>query len=300
MAPSYLQELLEIYQPSPYLGSASKICFKNEEQSRKFTDELRLETFVDNLNKKFKTFLFNQGGAEVSLLFRSPKKTVTTDKLSQTFKFAEISEEFVHKKLKSLKTNKASGLDQLSPRLMKDSSSLIAKPLALIMNYSIAQGSVPLDWKASKVSPLYKGGKAYDMDNYRPISVLCISSKIFERAIHSQLCGFLEKNKLLSPYQCGFRKRYSTELATISLSDSILRSMDQGTLTGSVFIDLKKAFDTVDHDLSIEKLSRYVSELLWFRNYLHDRSQVVQYENSLSPPSRISTGVPQGSVLGPL
>ena len=141
------------------------------------------------------------------------------------------------------------------------------------------------------------------MDNYRPISVLCISSKIFERAIHSQLCGLLEKNKLLSPYQCGFRKRYSTELATISLSDSILRSMDQGMLTGSVFIDLKKAFDTVDHDLIIEKLSRYGvrnSELLWSRNYLHDRSQVVQYENSLSPPSRISTGVPQGSVLGPL
>ena len=107
------------------------------------------------------------------------------------------------------------------------------------------------------------------MDNYCPIAVLCISSKIFERAIHSQLCGFLEKNKLLSPYQCGFRKRYSTELATISLSDSILRSMDQGMLTGSVFIDLKKAFDTVDHDLLIEKLSRYGvrnSELLWFRN----------------------------------
>ena len=124
--------------------------------------------------------------------FRSPKKTVTTDKTSQTFKFAEISEEFVRMKLKSLKTNKASGLDQLSPRLMKDSSSLIAKPLALIMNYSNAQGSEPLDldWKASKVSPLYKGGKAYDMDNYRLISVLCISSKIFERAIHSQLCGF--------------------------------------------------------------------------------------------------------------
>ena len=218
-------------------------------------------------------------GVEASLLFRSPKKTVTTDKTSQTFKFVEISEEFVHKKLKSLKTNKASGLDQLSPRLMKDSSSLIAKPLALIMNYSIAQGSIPLDWKASKVSPLYKGGKAYDMDNHRPIAVLCISSKIFERAIHSQLSGFLEKNKLLSPYQCGFRKRYSTELATISLSDSILRSMDQGMLTGSVFIDLKKAFDTVDHDLLIEKLSRYgvrSSELLWFRNYLHDRSQVVQ------------------------
>ena len=108
---------------------------------------------------------------------------------------------------------------------------------------------------------------------------------------------------MLSPYQCGFRKRYSTELATISLSNSVLRSMDQGMLTGSVFIDLKKAFDTVDHDLLIEKLFRYGvrnSELLWFRNYLHDRSQVVQYENSLSPPSRISTGVPQGSVLGPL
>ncbi len=162
---------------------------------------------------------------------------------------------------------------------------------------------MPSDWKMSKVSPLFKGGKAYDMDNYRPISVLCISSKIFERAIHSQLCGFLEENQLLSPYQCGFRKGYSTELATIALSDSILQSMDQGMLTGSVFIDLKKAFDTVHHDLLIEKLSRYGirnSELSWFKDYLNNRSQVVQYENSFCKPSKISTGVPQGSVLGPL
>ena len=135
------------YQSSSFKIN-SEICTDNKQIGASFNS-----FFTETVSR-----LVQLIGAEASLLFRSPKKTITTDKTSQTFKFAEISE-FVHKKLKSLKTNKASGLDQLSPRLMKDSSSLIAKPLALIMNYSIAQGSVPLDWKASKVSPLYKVAK---------------------------------------------------------------------------------------------------------------------------------------------
>jgi sarcosine oxidase/L-pipecolate oxidase len=100
----------------------------------------------------------------------------------------------------------------------------------------------PPNGKSTRVTPLFKGGKSTNMDNYRPISVLCISSKILERVIHSQLYRFLEETKVLSPYQCGFRKDYSTEFATISFTDSIRRSMDQGMMTGAVFIDLKKAF----------------------------------------------------------
>ena len=151
---------------------------------------------------------------------------------------------------------------------------------------------------------MFKNGKANDMDNYRPISVLPTISKVLERVVHTQLYDFLAKEKLLSPYQCGFRKGHSTELAVLSFTDSIRRSMDQGLLTGAVFIDLRKAFDTVDHDLLLEKLTKGYGvtgkELGWFKDYLTDRRQVVTVQSTLSDPCDVAFGVPQGSILGPL
>ena len=130
-----------------------------------------------------------------------------------------------------------------------------------------------------------------------------VASKLLERAVHLQLYGFLSENELLSPYQCGFRKKHSTESAAIFFTDSIRRGIDQGLLTGAVFIDLRKAFDTVDHDILLEKL-KYCgilnTELDWFSNYLKNRSQVVGFGKDLSEPCVITSGVPQGSILGPL
>ena len=111
---------------------------------------------------------------------------------------------------------------------------------------------------------------------------------------------FLAREKLLSPYQCGFRKGHFTDLAVLSFTDSIRRSMDQGLLTGAVFIDLRKAFDTVDHDLLLEKLTMGYGvtgkELGWFRDYLTDRRQVVTVQSTLSDPCDVAFGVPQGSI----
>ena len=135
------------------------------------------------------------------------------------------------------------------------------------------------------------------------MSVLSTASKILERAVHCQLYEYLNKHKLLNPFQCGFRRNHSTETAAISFTDSIRRQMDQSCLTGAVFIDLRRAFDTVDHALLLDKLRRYgimESELAWFRDYLSNRTQIVSYQNKLSSPRTISTGVPQGSILGPL
>ena len=142
-----------------------------------------------------------------------------------------------------------------------------------------------------------------DMDNYRPISVLPVVSKVLERVVNHQLHSFLSEHKLLSPFQCGFRRNHSTEFAAIAFSDYIRRGMDLGLLTGAVFIDLRKAFDSVDHEILISKLESYGLkdiELDWFRNYLTDRKQLVSFGKEISYPCLITSGVPRGSIFGPL
>ena len=171
------------------------------------------------------------------------------------FNFLEITEEFVLSQLRSLKSGKAVGLDGIPARLLKDSADIVVKPVTFIINTSLRTSKVPCDWKSARVIPLFKKGKADEMDNYRPISILPVLSKVLERAVHIQLYKYLQQYKILSPYQCGFRKCHSTEFAALSFSDNIRRNMDQGQLTGAVFIDLRKAFDTVDHAVLLDKLS---------------------------------------------
>eukprot|EP00795_Rhopilema_esculentum_P017922 gene17922-biopygen753 len=141
------------------------------------------------------------------------------------------------------------------------------------------------------------------MDNYRPISVLPVISKVFERVVHNQLYDYLEANNMLSERQFGFRKRSSTQHAVTFFSDFIRTNMDRGLMTGAVFIDLRKAFDTVDHERLLSKLLHYGiknKELCWFESYLFGRTQIVSYDGALSENQAISCGVPQGSILGPL
>ena len=117
-------------------------------------------------------------------------------------------------------------------------SSPVTRPLTIIINASLQSGRVLDDWKAARVIPLFKKGKAEDMDNYRPISILPVLSKILERAVHRKLYHYLQQHNILSPYQCGFRKCHSAEFAALSFADTFRRNIDQGQLTGGVFIDL--------------------------------------------------------------
>ena len=214
-----------------------------------------------------------------------------------------VNESLIVKTLQGLKSSKARGLGNISPRMMKDAAVVVAKPLTRTVNESLSQGTVPSEWKYAKITPLYKKGMSTDMDNYRPISVLPVVSKVLERVVHHQLHSFLSEHKLLSPFQCGFRRNHSTEFAAIAFSDCIRRGMDLGLLTGAVFIDLSKAFDSVDHEILISKLESYELkdiELDWFRNYLTDRKQLVRFGKEFSDPCLITLGVPQGSILGPL
>ena len=195
------------------------------------------------------------------------------------------------------------GLDNIPPRLLKDASAMVTKPITAIINASLSQSKVPDEWKAGYVIPSFKKGRKDNVDNYLLISILPAISKLLERVMHTQLVSYLEENHLLSPFQCVFRKQHSTTFAALSFADKIQRNIDQGFMTGAVFVDLRKAFDTTDHSILSRKLHFLGikgKELNWFENYLSGRTQVVDVGGASSDPTHITSGVPQGSILGPI
>ena len=168
---------------------------------------------------------------------------------------------------------------------------------------SISTGEYPDFLKIAKVLPIHIKGEHSDMNNYRPISILSHLNKIFETIISKQIKIFLKKQNILYRYQYGFRENHSTDHALINIVDSIKISIDEGKLAGGIFVDLTKAFYTVNHSILLEKLDnmgiRGIPHKL-MKSYLSNRSQYVQIGNTKSHHLPITCGVPQGSVLGPL
>ena len=205
--------------------------------------------------------------------------------------------------LKSVNRNKVTGLDDLPPGLIKDSDDLISAPLAHLIHLSLKTSIFPTDWKAAKAIPTHNSGAQSNPDNYRPISVLLVISKIIEKIIHRQLITFLDKNHLLTKFRFDFRPKLSTEYAATILLDSIRDNVDKGRFVGAIFVDLSKAFDTVSHAMFLDKLPLYEvegKELEWFKDYLFFRKATVAYNGCFSKEHVLLTRVPQGSVLGPL
>ena len=179
---------------------------------------------------------------------------------------------------KKMKRKKTTGSDNLPAGMLKDSASTISSPLSFIINLSLRQGMVPSEWKVASVTPIHKAGPKNEFENYRPISVLSILSKVLERIVHKQLLTHLETENLLSSCQYGFRPGRSTQLATTKFIDSVRRTVDKGLIVGSIFIDLSKAFDTLSHSKLLTKLSAYGVrdvELQWFTDYLFNRKVFV-------------------------
>ena len=122
------------------------------------------------------------------------------------------------------------------------------------MNRSLSEGSVPSDWKHAVVTPIHKSGSTSDAANYRPISTLPVFSKILERAVHTMVYAYFQENNLLSNHQSGYRPLHSTSTCLIDVTNRLLQNIDRGRLTGMIFLDLTKAFDTIDHDVMLNKL----------------------------------------------
>ena len=170
--------------------------------------------------------------------YQNPNKTYTT------FKFTPVTvnEKFRH--CKKLKRKKTSGIDNLPPEFLKDTVFNIVKPLNHLINLCLSAGKMTKAFKIGKMTPLFKNGSKHQFDNYRPIKVLSICSKVLEHCIHSQLTNHLETHKLLSQYQFGFRSKQNTEAVATIFVDSIRKNMGLGKLTGAIFIDLSKVFDS--------------------------------------------------------
>ena len=161
----------------------------------------------------------------------------------------------------------------------------------------------PDQCKIAKLKPLFKKGDKTKPKNFRPISLLPLISKVLEKIIHDQTQEFLTNNKILYKYQSGFRPQHSTDFCLSFLNNKILNGFDAGLLTGMILIDLRKAFDTIDHKILLNKM-QYLNfsenTIAWFRSYLENRTFLVTIENITSNAGNLSCGVPQGSILGPL
>uniref|UniRef100_A0A8C8E0L6 Reverse transcriptase domain-containing protein n=1 Tax=Oryzias sinensis TaxID=183150 RepID=A0A8C8E0L6_9TELE len=209
----------------------------------------------------------------------------------------------VEQVINELSSTSSSGPDGIEAKFFKLASHVLCFPLAALLNLSFTTAEVPLAWKRAKVIPLHKGGKSNDMSNYRPISIINSIVKVYEKIIFNQLSEYLTLNNILSPFQSGFQKHFSTTSALLKFTNDIFSGFDNNMLTGALFIDLTKAFDMVDHYLLLDKLHSIGldrSSLLWFNSYLHHRQQCVLFNGSYSNFLSVDKGVPQGSALGPL
>ena len=203
--------------------------------------------------------------------------------------------------MNNLDAGKSTGLDGIPARFLKDGASVLKIPIAHIVNTSIVTNTVPNEFKEAKVKPLFKKNKQTDVGNYRPVSILSSVSKVLEKSVYTQVENYLTDNKLLFDHQSGFRQKFSTDSCLIHLLDHIRTQSSHGLYTGMIMIDLQKAFDTVNHDILCSKLKGMGFESVeWFRSYLSERQQIVHINDTYSKPCKISCGVPQGSILGPL
>ena len=219
------------------------------------------------------------------------------------FNFKHVTRDQVLKELKSIRNDCSSGYDNLPISLIKPIACHLGSPLTHIINSGIQENLFHQQWKIGKITPIPKTEHSTTPDQFRPVTVLPILSKIYERLMAKQIVTFIEESNIYKPSMSGFRKNHSTETLLMKIRDDIVRAMNKGEITLATFIDYSKAFDTVDFKTLLCKLRKlgfsYSASMLML-SYLSDRKQFVQIDDKQSDRETVIFGVPQGSVLGPI
>jgi hypothetical protein len=274
------------------------IDFKIENKGQLITDP---KTVV-NLFNKFFVSIGPDLASKIPTTAKDFKTYLKGSYIDSFFLMPTISSEVINV-THLLPNKKSAGFDEIPVTILKQTIDLLADPLSKIINLSLSKGIVPKLLKIAKVCPIYKQGSKDEICNYRPISVLPSFSKVFEKIVFTRLNEYLLKMNIIIPNQYGFRAHHSTSMALLDLYDKISQNIDDKKYVIGLFIDLQKAFDTIDHKILLEKLFHYGirgKALDWFTSYLSERQQYVSMSDVASSYEPVCCGVPQGSILGPL
>ena len=273
-----------------------------------------LKEFIGNkrsktsISDKIKPKEFNHHFANVGRKLTEPMKTQDPiwkgPSCVYNFIFYKGKEISVERKLDALGNKSNTDILGFDSKLLWLSSCIIAKYITFFINKSISTAHVLLDWKKARVTALYKGkGSQNNCNSYRPISVLCHIAKIMEKCIHSQIIVYLEQHNFLTPNQSAYPKNHSTQTALINVTNNWYQNIEDGLITGICFFDISKCFDALSQEIIFFKLKKYGIRnhaLNRFHSYLTNRSQAVSSKNGMTEFINITTGVPQGSILGPI
>ena len=228
-------------------------------------------------------------------------KLINENIVKGDFSFQPASKGDIEKLIRALDTNKSAMSNSIPPKILKENSDICCEPLTSVINFGIKNCCFDSELKLADLTPLHKKDDPTNKCNYRNVSLLPITSKIFEKVLQGQISIYVDK--FLSPYLCGYRQGYNAQYALLSMLEKWRISVDKGGFGGGVLMDLSKAFDTLNHDLLIAKLYAYGfnrDSLRLLKSYLTDRWQRTKINNSFSSWKSLLIGVPQGSVLGPL
>ena len=277
---------------------------KDDSVPTQLTDE-NSETVTDDVNiaETFNSFFTHIGEKlqrNIPASSFDPLKLIAD--IQNEMNLEPTNEEELTAIIESLKCVGA-GVDKINAKLFKLSYRSILKPILHLFNSCLKSGTFPLRFKIAVIKPIFKSGDRQEVSNYRPISILPFMSKILEKLIYCRLINHLDDNHIIHDNQFGFQKNKATYMPILLLQDTITRVFEEGEFALGLYLDIKKAFDTVNIHLLLNKLYKYGirnKSLKIITSYLHERTQQVKIRNSCSSFRKITMGVPQGSILGPI
>lgn len=259
--------------------------------------------FKDNISSSEPSNICDMFAARFREVYRLPSKSNKNipQSTSSIINCLSLTGEEILKELLNLDMNKGPGPDLIPPSFLHNCAQQLSVPLTLIFNNSLSLGTFPSDWKSSFLTPIYKSGDKCNIDNYRGIAILSAIPKLFEKLVYDKISSII--NPLLNEQQHGFRKGRSTTTNLMLFTSDVLCDMEKGHQIDAVYTDFSKAFDSVDHNLLKFKLNSFGITgpiLNWLVSYLNNRTQFVRFQGLISSAINVTSGVPQGSHLGPL